>query len=312
MADIIEAAERQGSSVQTPKTARDVLRVVASKLPKAMIAIDKIAVRLGIALPEAIELVKLAEADDLLTTWSDTYCFLSQAEAKKRGLVLVSTPDRGEASPNEWYWVRSQGEDTNGDEHGFIHPWSISLGMLPGSRRNRIWCREHLRRLTTSTSVGPSCKCLSELASGASNPVDDEGSESRDLLNEHEFADPRSTPDPMEEDRRRERLLEVAQWVGAQRDRRLPPRRCDRQGWAKSDRTEYSQSISAGLLIGISHPGWTPAHEMIQVALEQDTLVPHQRKNGSCPVCNGRELEAQEACLGCCRSGLDWWLDMMR
>ena len=51
---------------------------------------------------------------------------------------------------------------------------------------------------------------------------------------------------------------------------------------------------------------------MAHVALEQDTPVPDQRKSGSCPVCNGRELKGHEACLGCCRSGLDWWLDMMR
>ena len=303
MADIIEAAERQGSSVRTPKSVRDVLRVVASKLPKAMIAIDKIAVRLGIPLPDAIELIKLAEADGLLTTWSDTYCFLSPAKAKKRGLVLVSTPYRGEARPNEWYWVHSPGNVANSGNHGDIHPWSISLEMLPGSRRNRRGCRKDLRRLATSTSIGPSCKCFSE--------VDDEDSERGDLLDRHEFADPRSTPDPMEEDRRRERLLEVAQWDSAQRDRRLPPRRCDRQGWAKSDRTEYSQAMRVGLLIGISHPGWTPAHEMAHVALARDKPAPDQRKSGSCPVCNGRELKGYEACLGCCRSGLDPWLDMM-
>ncbi len=311
MADIVEVAQREGSSVRTPKSARDVLRVVASKLPKAMIAIDKIAVRLGIPLSEAIALVKLAEADGLLTTWSDTYCFLSQAEARERRLVLASTPYRGEAGPNEWYWVRSAGNVTNGGDHGDIHPSSTAL-RLPGSRRNRSWCRKHLRQLATSTRLGPACECFSDLASDASNPGDDPDRDPGDPLNRREFADPRSTTDPMEDDQRRERLLEVAQWAGAQRDGRLPPRRSDRQGWAKSDRTEYSQSISAGLLIGISHPGWTPEHEMVQVALEQDTPVPHQRKNGSCPVCNGRELKAQEACLGCCRSGLDWWLDMMR
>ena len=139
--------------------------MVESKLPKAMIAIDKIAVRLGIPLPDAIELVKLAEADGLLTTWSDTYCFLSQAEAKERGLVLVSTPDRGEASPNEWYWVHSQGEDANSDDHGDIHPWSISLEMLPGSRRNRMWCRERSSSARHEHELGPSCKCFSDLAS---------------------------------------------------------------------------------------------------------------------------------------------------
>ena len=286
--------------------------MVASKLPKAMIAIDKIAVRLGIPLPDAIESIKLAEADGLLTTWSDTCCFLSQAEAKERGLVLVSTPDRGEARPNEWYWVRSQGEDTNGDEHGYIDPWSISSGMLPGSRRNRIWWLDHLRRLATSTSVGLSSKRFSDLASGASNPVDDEDSEGGDPLDRREFADPRSTPDPMEEDRRRERLSEMAQWAGDLRDGRLPPRTCDRQRRAKSDRTEYSQAMRVGLLIGISHPGWTPAHEMAHVALARDKPAPDQRKSGSCPVCNGRELKAQEACLGCCRSGLDPWLSRMR
>ena len=276
-----------------------------------MIAIDKIALRLGIPLPEAIALVKLAEADSLLINWSDTYCFLSEAKAKERGLVLASTPYRGEAGPNEWYWVRSPGNVANGGNHGDIHPSSTSL-RLPGSHRNRIWCRKHLSRLATSTRLGTAWECFSDLTSDASNPVNGAGSESRDLLNEHEFADPRSAPDPMEEDRRRERLLEVAQWAGAQREGRLPPRRRDRQGWAKSDRTEYSQAMRVGLLIGISHPGWTPAHEMAHGALEQDTPVPHQRKDGSCPVCNGRELKGDEACLGCCRSGLDWWLDMMR
>ena len=260
MADIIEVAQREGSSVRTPKSVRDVLRVVASKLPKAMIAIDKIAVRLGIPLPDAIELIKLAEADGLLTTWSDTYCFLSPAKAKERGLVLVSTPYRGEARPNEWYWVRSPGNVANSGNHGDIHPWSISLEMLPGCAAigggaAKIFVGSPRAR----ASVRPasvSAKSMTRIEHG-------------DLLDRHEFADPRSTPDPMEEDRRRERLLEVAQWDSAQRDRRLPPRRCDRQGWAKSDRTEYSQAMRVGLLIGISHPGWTPAHEMAHVALDE-------------------------------------------
>ena len=69
--------------------------------------------------------------------------------------------------------------------------------------------------------------------------------------------------------------------------------------------------MRVGLLIGISHPGWTPAHEMAHVALARDKPAPDQRKSGSCPVCNGRELKGYEACLGCCRSGLDPWLDMM-
>jgi hypothetical protein len=312
LAHIIEVAQREGSSERIPKTSRNVLRLVESKLPEAMIAIAKIAGLLGIPSSDAIELVKLAEADGLLATWSDTFCFLSQAVAKERGLVLVSTPDRGRAHANEWYWIRSQGEDANGYEHGDIDPWRISLKLLPGSRRNRLWCRERLRQLATGTGLGPSCKCFSDLASDPSNPVSDEGSERGSLLNLSEFADPRSTTDPMEEDQRRERLLEIAQWDAEQRLRQLPPRRRDRQGRAKSDRSEYSQSMRPGPPIGISHPGWTPAHEMIQAALEQDTSILGQRMTGFCSVCNGRELKTQEACMGCCRSGLDWWLDMVR
>jgi hypothetical protein len=283
----VEPAQPEEATAGAPKTARDVLRVIELALPGAMIAIDQIAERLGVPLRDAIRLVRLAETDGLITRWADAqgreHCFLSEPEAKRRRLDLVTTDARGKARPSEWYWVQARSSSEKGVPHD---PWSISLSMLPGPRRNRIWWRARLRRLAGDRMVARS--------GGDDGP-------GWDPSKDPELGGIYLESDPMEEDQRRDRLLEVAQWTAAKAARQLPPRRCDRQGWAKSDRTEYSRALRPRLLIGAGQPGWTPAHEGIR----------GQHEPGACLVCLDRNLKADELCLGCLRSGMDWWLEMI-
>jgi hypothetical protein len=282
---VAPTVQRHGPSVQAPKTAQDVRRFVLLRMPRAMIPIDMIAIRLGISRPDTIELVRGLEADGVLTTWGD-YCMLSESEADRQALTLASTPFKGDADPSAWYWVRSAGI------RYVDSPWLIPLSLLPGSRRNCIWWRTEQRRHQDTSWP---CDRFDEL-----DPHGDR------------LPDPRPANEPLEDDRLTERLSETALWARDQSEGRLPPRIEDRRRMLpKADRAEYRQAMRLRIGIGTTAPGWTPAHEMIRIETDSANNLIHTALDGSCPVCRSRDLEHRKACLGCCRSGLDRWLDTM-